>query len=129
MSWFTPRNDETLLAYLAAILTEQRELARKVHAMTLDISHATAALAKLTADVTALLALQNKTQLQVETVSNQLAAAIANGNADAITQAQKDLEAIAVGMDQEAAAIEAVINAPPPATPTGSTGPAAPVTA
>lgn len=111
MSWLFPSNNELIIAYLDAILR-----GNKMTELSLD--HIKAAHAKLAVDVTALIALNSTVAKQVQTISDQLAAA--QGNAASVAQAQLDLDALAKNMEAEAAAIE--VQLPPP--PVASTDPA-----
>lgn len=105
---FTDGQYDIVLAYLNRARLDSALILRRHIDMALNLDRIKAAQEALHADVAKLLALQAKTKTEVETVSAQLAAAIAAGDPAGIAKAQADLDALATSLEQDSAAIDAV---------------------
>lgn len=112
---FTDGQYDVVLAYLNRARLDSALTLRRLTDMALNLDRIKAAHEALHSDVAKLLTLQSKTKLEVETVSAQLAAAIAAGDPVGVAKAQADLDAIATSLEQDSAAIDAV--EPDPAAP------------
>jgi RPA family protein len=111
---FTDGQYKVVLAYLNRARADSALILWSLNAMSLNLDRIKAAQEALHADVAKLLALQSKTKSEVETVSAQLAAAIAAGDPAGIAKAQADLDVIATSLEQDSAAIDAVEPDPAP---------------
>lgn len=121
MSWwrrkhlFTDGQYDVVLGYLNLARRHDALILQRTSRMELNLERLKAAHEGLKSDVTKLLALQNKTQIQVETISAELAAAIAANNPVGIAKAQADLDTMATSMEEESRQIDAVAPDPAPA--------------
>jgi N-acetylglucosamine kinase-like BadF-type ATPase len=109
----TPRTDRLVLAYL-------RFIARKVNQMAIDTSKLVASAARLEADVDTLLTASDNAQVQLKTISQQLADAIAANDPAALKAVQDAIDGVAAGLDAEAAKVES--DTPGTTGTTGTTG-------
>lgn len=115
-----------------------KSLHRKVDKMALDISHLTASEKKLVGVVSDLLAAVGGLQSALKTVSENLAAAVAAGDAVSNVALQQQIDSVSSALDSEIMLIGSKLQelaqkevAPPvastPQSPTGLTGPNGPV--
>lgn len=103
-----------------------RNLERRIHQMTLDLTALTTTEKALVAAVESLILLQKQTQQEVVSISANLAAAIAANNPTVTAALQAQVDALKTDMQGEVDHIVATLQgaAPGPTGGTGTTGPA-----
>lgn len=130
--------DDPYANHVERVERSLKSLHRKVDKMALDISHLTASEQKLVGVVSDLLVAVGGLQSALKTVSENLAAAVAAGDAVSNVALQQQIDSVSSALDGEIALIGSKLTelaqkevAPPVAStpqesPTGATGPAAP---